>query len=701
MESRYGLECWKERLVNPTVYHFPNIDWDEIVKNSFSECKLSYGRKCQYYEIPIAFDIETTSFTSHENKYACMYIWQLSIDGYVIIGRTWAQFMEVYDKLITFFELDEKHHLLIYVHNLAYEFQFICKHFDWNVVFALKERKPIKAVTSDFVEFRCSYLLSGLSLAKVGENLQRYKVKKLEGDLDYSLKRHNLTPLTDQELQYCINDVQVVVAFIKETAENCGGYHKIPLTNTGYVREYCREQTMKSNYKAIMRNLNIEPEEYHQLKRAFAGGFTHANWAHAGKTMQDVTSYDFTSSYPAVMIMEKFPMSTSQTVEIHSENELKHYLSKYCCLFDVEFEEIDGWDAPDNIISASKCYKLIGAQKNNGRVIYAQSLALTVTEVDFESILKFYKFKSFKVANFRYYQKAYLPTEFVKSILKLYKDKTELKDVAGKEAEYMRSKGMVNSAYGMCVTDIVRDEATFNGNIWTTNLENTPEEQINKYNKSRKRFLFYPWGVWVTAYARRNLYTGILEFDNDYIYSDTDSIKAINIEKHMDYINGYNKLVRNKLELACKFHGIKIADTEPYTIQGKQKPLGVWDFDGHFDRFKTCGAKRYLTESNGKLSLTVAGLNKKTALPYMVQKSKEDNIDVFDMFDEGMIIPTGKCGRQTHTYIDEEFAEWLTDYNGDKMLVHELSAVHLEETTFCMSIDQEYLNLIMGITPEK
>ena len=697
-----GRESFALRLTNPDVYWYPDIDWGVISDDLAENVTVTDTRKIKYYEVPISFDIETTSCQSTEiDKAAYMYVWVVSINGHVILGREWWEFHDVYDKIVELFEPDSKHHVIIWVHNLAYEFQFICHRFNWKKVFSLRERKPITATTDENVEFRCSYMLSGLSLAKTAENLQRYKIKKLVGDLDYSLYRHHKTPLTDKEIGYVINDAQVVVAYIQETAENDGGYHKIPLTKTGYVRNYCREECFKDQYyRRMISNMTVDAEEYAMLKRAFAGGFTHANWHWAKRTLDDMDSFDFTSSYPSVMVAEKYPMSKSKPVEPKSDDEFRVYLDRYCCLFDIEIYNVDGWDSPDHILSISKCRNVVNPIVNNGRIITADSLITTMTEVDFECFEAFYKYSGYKIANMRIYTKSYLPRAFVMSILKLYKDKTELKDVDGKEVEYMKSKGMVNSAYGMCVTDIIRDEAIF-ADDWDTEKPD-PEKALKKYNNSKKRFLFYPWGVWVTAHARRNLYTGILEFGEDYVYSDTDSIKAKNADKHKVYLERYNEEVTEKLKEACKYHQIPFEMTRPKTIEGVEKPLGVWDYDGHYRRFKTLGAKRYMTEKLNKrgeweINITVAGLNKKSAVPYIRELAEKRNVSMFDIFDEDLEVPGEHTGKQLHTYQDNETSIVMIDYTGIQAVCHELSSIHLGPASYNLTINSEYIELINGI----
>lgn len=246
--TQLGYNIWDLKEINLLL---EKVGWQK---------RLKTNKGVSYFNIPCAFDIETSSITEFSqlnngitDKSAIMYVWQLSINGEYIMGRTWEDFKYVYNKLVEHFSLNEKQRLIIYVHNLSFEFQFMRKHFTWLKVFSLDKRKPIQAVTVDGIEFRCSYMLSGFSLAKLGDQLIKYKARKKTGDLDYSLLRHCKTPLTNKEIEYCIGDVEVVTNYIKECIENDGDITRIPLTKTGYVRNYCRNNCfMKPHEVSVM-----------------------------------------------------------------------------------------------------------------------------------------------------------------------------------------------------------------------------------------------------------------------------------------------------------------------------------------------------------------------------------------------------------------------------------------------------------------
>jgi len=723
------------------------------IKEFLNDCGIT-SEKCVrynnqdlfYFNVSCAFDIETSSFYRDENlnvytenqlfnagvsdddknkleKVAIMYVWQFGIHGYNLMGRTWDEFitcMKVISKELSLGTVGNlTRALVVYVHNLAYEFQFMRKWFIWEKVFATDDRKPIKALTDLGIEFRDSLILSGYALANLSNDLMKYKVQKMTGDLDYSLIRHSKTPLTDKEIGYCINDIRVVMAYIQEKIEQEGSITGIPLTKTGYVRRYCRAKTLyneeahKKNktykkYSELMKNLTITEKEYHQAKRAFQGGFTHANAEYVGKQIEDVTSFDFTSSYPSVMVAELYPMERGKEIIIKSKEQFQRLNKQYCTMFDCRFYNLTPKIYADNPLSLSKCWEHKNALVNNGRVVYADEVVTTLTNVDLDVMEDFYTWDNIEVWNFRAYIKAPLPKNFVDAILKLYEDKTTLKDVAGMELEYMIAKGMLNACYGMAVTDIVRDEYLYSTE-WLKEKANAGE-QIADYNEDKARFLFYLWGIFVTAYARRNLFTGIKEFKGDYIYSDTDSIKVVNVDKHKDYIDKYNQWVTNKLMEMCKVHGFSPARIKPKTVEGKEKPLGIWDYDGHYTRFKTLGAKRYMYEyvdkKTGQIKhkITVAGVNKMKGIEYLEKRFGEL---LFENFAEGLYIPaswkdetgeiTNPSGKNTHTYIDDEKAGLVTDYLGETTSFYEKSSVHLQRTSYELSFSKDFINYLKGI----
>lgn len=723
------------KTYNPNGAIYKPAQIDKVIDMLISDEDLIGNNKGdRVYNIPLAFDIETSSFYRDFNgdtytyeqvqkldnpkieKVSIMYIWQLGINGAVILGRTWGEFITVMNRLSERLNLTADKRLVIYVHNLSYEFQFLRNRFEWHKIFSLDARKPLYAITDTFIEFRCSYLLSGYSLANVSKQLMRYKVAKMVGDLDYRLVRHKTTPLTTTELGYCINDVRTVMNYIRELIEDNKGLHRLPLTKTGFVRQYCRNRTLNHNvdgkrrknwaYVELMNELQLSGlDELETLQRAFAGGFTHANAYHADEVMTDVDSYDFNSSYPSVMVAEQFPMSRGVRIQVKNKEHFEFLIKKYCCVFDIEFTNIFAKQVNDNPISVSKCFMKQNVSENNGRVVCATKIATTITEIDFDIISKFYTWGDMRIGEMYCYKRAYLPTPFIKSVLELYKKKTELKGVAGKETEYLISKEMLNSTYGMCVTNPLRDEFTYNGEWETTELsDDMKREKIYKYNNSKNRFLFYAWGIYITAYARKNLFTAILTAGEDYVYSDTDSVKITNGDKHKPYFRNYNTELEQKLREACSFHKLPYSLCEPRTIKGITKPLGVWDYEGRYSRFKTLGAKRYMIECDGALhvngveykhSLTVSGVNKFTAIPYLTEQAKTK--DIFDLFSNYLRIPPEATGKNIHTYIDYEINGVVEDYNGEADNFSELSGVHLEPTGYSFNISVMYLNYLLGI----
>ena len=355
----------------------------------------------EIYNIPTSFDIETYSFYENKQKCAIMYIFMFNIGGLSIVGRTWGEFEQLCFDLSRVLELSEKKQLFCGVHNLSYEFQFICKRFNWVKVFAIDERKPVYALCDLGINFHCTYLLSGYSLASVAKNLT-FKIKKLD-TLDYNVARNKVTPLSDEEIQYCLNDVKIVVLYLAELLNTERDLNTIPITKTGFVRRFMRDCCLtdfenKNNvwkrlrYNELMFNMTMNVLEYEMLKRAFQGGFTHPSAWYAGRTVHGVpiASKDETSAYPFALVAYQFPMSSPEHIEIHSKKEFMENLINYCCCFDVCFEDIEATTTFENYISISRCWVQEGCDDCNGRLVSGRKIWTTITEQDFFIIKKMY-----------------------------------------------------------------------------------------------------------------------------------------------------------------------------------------------------------------------------------------------------------------------------------------------------------------------
>lgn len=710
------------------IYYDPE-DIGEILKRVSRETVSK--QKIIYYNSANSFDIETTSHITEQGKMAFMYMWSFALGDDVIIGRTWDQFVDVINQISESMVCYHRRRFVVYCHNLSFEYQWFRHYFEWEKVFSLDKREPILAVTTSGIEFRCSYVLSGYAL----KDLPVKRYKKLVGAVDYDLVRHSETPLLPADLAYSIRDVQVVVEYIRGKISEDGNITKIPMTKTGYVRKACRASCLGSgkhggqyeNYMSMISKLTIFPEEYAMLKDAFQGGFTHANAYHVRRCergiggkhyLENVGSFDITSDYPAEMVAENgFPMSKGRFYNIPSRRLVRESIENYFCILDLTFYELEDVVHIDNPISLSRCtdYPKKGVVTNNGRVVKAKYARMTITQLDLEVIQACYDCKRYEVHRLIRYKRGYLPTDFIKQVLAFYKAKTTLKGLKGFDPEtgedyerkYAWGKENVNATFGCTVTDICQPMINYNPDtidpkkIWTEEPADI-EATLRRYNKQKNRFLFFPWGVFVTSAARRRLWGVILATGWDYVYSDTDSVKILHPEKHLDIFKRSDEIITKKLQKAVEYHGLTWDDVAPKNQKGEPKQLGLWEWEHTYSKFKTCGSKRYMAEypdaleikdgdeiKTYDLSLTVSGLNKKTAIPYLLDKYKT-NEEVFRHFTDGLEVPPGKSGRMVSYYLDAPMQAEVVDYLGNRYTIKEKSGVALENTSYTMDCVESY-----------
>lgn len=680
-------------------------DWIKPTKNVV-------GKKKKYDQNIFTFDIETTSYfildgVQHNAieyddlddktkedviKQSCMYIWMLGINENVYYGRTWN---ELEDFLLMISEVIPETKFM-YIHNLAFEFQFLYSRFQMIDVFARKSHKVIKCEFERFnFECRCTYFMSNCKLAKLPD-IYNLPVKKLEGELDYSKIRHSLTPLTDEELAYCENDCLVVYYYILFELKTYGSLQRIPVTSTGHVRRELHELIDKDySYKAkVRKSINTNPHVYNLLVNAFQGGFTHANWIYADEVLKNVDSYDETSAYPYVMVAYKYPSTKFKQCYIKSADEM---IDNFAYLLHIEFKNVKS-KYYNNFISASKCMELRGAKYDNGRVISADSFSMIITDIDFKLYLQSYNFEyEIKESWFSVYN--YLPKKYINFILDKYVKKTEYKNVDGKEIEYQLEKQKFNALYGMTVTNNIKDEVVFDGLNWSEEKLNNDEIIEKLKNEEKRGFLSFSYGVWVTAYARYNLLKNVMKLDEYCIYCDTDSMKLYKgYDKNV--ISEYNKTVIARIKYVSRKLNIPIEKYSPEDKKGIKHMLGLFEHEKEeyqrysYNEFITQGAKKYAVkedcldkktgEIKEKIKITVAG----------VPKSGAKEMKSLNDFKDGLIFKFKNTNKNILFYCDEQVPFELTDYLGNKMVVKDKTGCCLLPNSYTLGKALDYCHLL-------
>lgn len=656
----------------------------------------------------ITFDIETTSLFHFKDGWRCFrpklppeaytgmdkaavpYIWMLGYetkDGFKsVYGREFSEFGKMLQSLS-----NPHHKRRIYVFNLSFEFQFLLDLIidnGWTIdkMLSRSVRKPISFLIPELnIEFRCAYMLTNLSLKKAAE--QYSPVKKLAGDLIYTVPRSPLTPLDAQEMAYCENDVISLCHIIDHYRRKYGKLKSIPYTATGEVRKELRTYMDQKDIFRIAK-YTPDPELYLAENAAFQGGITHSSYIHANRVLYDIYSGDMASAYPTAICAEKFPMSKWLHVPptVRGVTDREHW----AVIYHVKWYGVES-KLMNHYILGSKVKKWDLPFFDNGRLISAEMVEMFVTSVDYDIIKRCYSIEKEEIIDTWINHLDYLPRGIIDYTLTLYERKTKLKNVKGMEEVYRASKANINALFGCCCTNIISQSSYFGNDLKWHNKPMTIDfvrEKMDELRKSRTNCFSYSTGVFITAYCRRRTW-GLVEaldaskmgVDDGVIYYDTDSIKAPKTDEFMRAMKEDNERLDQKLRDMCEATEIDFERTRPKDPAGIAHPLGHWEIDGVYREFKTLGAKRYAHRDKftNKLDITVSGVKNTTGV-----KALKDDIRNFR---KDMIFGYDHSGKMASVYCDEQSIFTFKDKNGVDYESHQRHGIVLQPTTYNMGID--------------
>lgn len=666
--------------------YFENIDW-EVLRYVRVLGRRGRGRTGTYNQCYIMADTETSKkpYTTpiyNEGKEIRrttenhVVAWTVSVRAWGINlltawGRRPSDMVETLERIHNTMGGD---YTFIFFHNLSYDWQFLRKFMfsAWGIPKAqlnTKSHYPINIEFENHILIRDSLILAQRSLDKWARDMD-VPHKKAVGKWDYDKIRNQNEQFTPEELEYIEHDTLAGAECLEATAISLHkDVYTLPYTATGIPREQVQKIGAEHNGKDRFLKIAPDYEVYLLMEFLYHGGYTHANRYAVGFVLDDIKCYDFVSSYPFCMLARKYPIE--KFIRVQEDLTLDYIILQsedyaYILCLKMVQPELKTWLEPMPVLQASKCYHLINPVFDNGRVLCADYAEIWITEQDLYLIMQQYKFTDVRCCMIYTARKDYLPRWFSDYVFACYEDKCKLKN--GDPVLYSIAKAKLNSLYGMCVQRAIRDNVVENYETGEyESEEKRTEEEYTRYLNNFKTILPYQWGVWVTAYAERNLFE-LGKCCKDWIYSDTDSV----------YGSGWDPEALARYNEKCKqdllANGYGAVD-----LDGKQFWLGIAELDKECAEFKVLGAKRYAYRDGSGLHITVAGVPKSGV------KCLDDDITNFRT---GFVFNGSRTGKLQHSYfyVDEIYTDPDGNETGD--------SINLEPCDYLLSaveIDPDYI----------
>lgn len=650
---------WLQGHVAYNITHWKDFDY-KILSNIIYKKRAGRGSNSTYNDVLIMADTETSKKSTQiiADNHVCA--WTISIRGFdmnivTLYGHRPDTFVDCMTQILDGMRGEQT---FVYFHNMAYDWVFLRKFLFVKYGFPVKQLNtkshyPIYIEFSNGLILRDSLILAQRSLDKWAKDLDVEHLKA-SGKWDYDKIRTQHEDFSADELEYIEHDTLAGVECLQKTMNVLHkSIYSMPYTATGIPREETRIRGKSHAAHERFSKMALTYDQQVKAEKVYHGGYTHANRHMVDQTITGViTCHDFASSYPYVMLSEKIPCEKFTPVHNCSIDYIlksaDEFAFMFCLILIKPRLKSDFYPMP--ALQYSKCTRIINPILDNGRILAAEYVEIYLTEVDLEVIASQYTYEKYLCVDVECAAKDYLPRWFTDYIFELYDQKTKLK--TGDPVLYSLAKAKLNSLYGMCVQRPVRPEITeqYLSGEYVVDDDKDLSEAYDKYLRRKNTILPYQWGIWVTAYAFRNLFR-LGSCCDTWIYSDTDSCYGMGWD--VSKIAAYNDQCKKKL-IANRYGCVYYDDREYW--------LGLAEKDAEYSEYRVLGAKRYCGRSvdDGQLHITVAGVPKKGA------ECLHDNIDNFTV---GFIFHGEKTGKKTHTYryIDDIYCDSMGNITGDSI----------------------------------
>lgn len=674
-------------------------------------------------------DVKYMNFIDECEPVGIIYMWQIAIeDGhggiYKYVGRDFNEYLNFQMKLTQeikrqavygYESVDREYenrkvnkmklniNMWVHTHNLGHDWQFLrslhndlfdnAKH---SRVFARKSRKPMKAtmrLNDVTLIYKDTLSLVGVSLANWAKDCPNITIEK-QPDFDYLTIKTPKDKLEPLEIKYGIYDVAIIVYGMEYERKIAGGkLEDVPLTMTSKVRRVLEQKVCRRlpwwSYNCAFITRSYSPEEYRKRIALYTGGYTHGCANHIGE-VGDVHMYDFCSSYPSSLCTGYYACEGYEECSIDEFEELEKQdveRPKYRWFAKIRLTNVRS-RLSHSYWSESKCIESDNLLVDNGRIRRAGMMCVYLTDLDWFTFKQAYRWDTMEVLDLEKGKASLLPREMIETILDYYNDKTLLKGNKDRESEYNTAKSFINSVYGNFCLKMVVDQIYFDGEWETRKIDEEGDtmfyELITQVSDTTANG-FFDLGLLCSAISRKRLWDFVIKFDDKIWYMDTDSIKGTFDENDRNWIENYNKWIEDLENDVAKEIGIDPERFCPKTAEGDKKRLGVMAYEGQA-KLKFLGAKRYVTEEDGVMKCTIAGLPKKAG---------REKIKSFDDFNNNTLWTTAESRKVCCYYNDNqvEGLEWV-GRDGESYFSTDKYGVCLKPVTFDLSMSDEFVQFL-------